>query len=475
MSPSEERAGAADVPARAARAARTSSTGTRRSGRPRPLAAPGDARRAAARAGRDSSTARADPRGEALARGRHRRARAPTGSGPRPERSCSALAAGVGARRLAAARLRGAARRRRATGSQFEPGDAQTLASHLAALISDPELLRARRAAPRRASCARRSRGRGSPTSSRQVYDEPRRAAARPGGDRRLRARLASRRLIDVDLHMHTDHSYDCATPVEVLLAEARARGLGAIAITDHNEISGALEARAKADGIKVIVAEEVKTADQGEVIGLFIEEKIPRGMTLQETIAEIKRQGGLVYVPHPFDRLHSVPDYEHLLDVLDDVDAIEVFNPRVAISRVQRGGGAVRGQVPDPGGRRLRRARPPGARLGADPDARLRRAARSSWSRCATPTSSATRPACCTCRRSSSCRPRRCPGRRAGPRATAACAGQRVAIAVATGRSGASPDARARTSSASRPIRRGCPRPTTRSARSTSSARSAS
>ncbi len=86
--------------------------------------------------------------------------------------------------------------------------------------------------------------------------------------------------LIDVDLHMHTDHSYDCATPVEVLLAEARARGLGAIAVTDHNEISGALDARAKtADGMQVIVAEEVKTADQGEVIGLFIEEKIQRGM----------------------------------------------------------------------------------------------------------------------------------------------------------------------------------------------------
>src|SRR5205823_12791131 len=112
------------------------------------------------------------------------------------------------------------------------------------------------------------------------VYE---RLAARrrdPEGDRRLGNRLSSRRLIDVDLHMHTDHSYDCATPVEVLLAEARARGLGAIAITDHNEVSGALEARAKADGIKVIVAEEVKTADQGEVIGLFIEEKIPRGLS---------------------------------------------------------------------------------------------------------------------------------------------------------------------------------------------------
>jgi hypothetical protein len=84
---------------------------------------------------------------------------------------------------------------------------------------------------------------------------------------------------------------------------------------------------------VKVIVGEEVKTNDQGEVIGLFIKEKIPRGGTLAEVIGEIKRQGGLVYVPHPFDRLHSVPDYEHLLGVLDDVDAIEVFNPRVAIT----------------------------------------------------------------------------------------------------------------------------------------------
>jgi Glycosyltransferase Family 4/PHP domain len=153
-------------------------------------------------------------------------------------------------------------------------------------------------------------------------------------GDPALERRLDGRALIDVDLHMHTDHSPDCATPVEVLLATARAQGLGAIAVTDHNEISGALEARAQAGaaGVKVIVAEEVKTAGQGEVIGLFIEEKIPRGLSLEDTVAEIRRQGGLVYVPHPFDRMHSVPDYEHLLKVVDDVDAIEVFNPRVAI-----------------------------------------------------------------------------------------------------------------------------------------------
>ena len=156
-----------------------------------------------------------------------------------------------------------------------------------------------------------------------------------PRGEPLIRRRLEKRPLIDVDLHMHTDHSHDCATPVEVLMATAREKGLGAIAVTEHNEISGAEAAAALSDeyGVKVILAEEVKTASQGEVIGLFINEKIPRGMTLAETVAEIKRQGGLVYVPHPFDRMHAVPDYEHLLDIIEDVDAIEVFNPRVAFS----------------------------------------------------------------------------------------------------------------------------------------------
>jgi glycosyltransferase involved in cell wall biosynthesis len=216
-------------------------------------------------------------------------------------------------------------------GFEFEPGDVQTLSTHLARLIEEPAL----RASSREHAQQLRTQF-GWPRVADELEDVYAGLVARRHDTRandRIRARLRERRMIDVDLHMHTDHSYDCATPVEVLLAEARARGLGAIAVTDHNEISGAHAARARADGIEVIVGEEVKTRDQGEVIGLFIEEKIPRGMTLQETIAEIKRQGGLVYVPHPFDRLHSVPDYEHLLDVIDEVDAIEVFNPRVAIS----------------------------------------------------------------------------------------------------------------------------------------------
>jgi predicted metal-dependent phosphoesterase TrpH len=218
----------------------------------------------------------------------------------------------------------------RGDGLLFEPGDVQTLAAQLDRLVRDPALRARLRAGARPL--------REQLTWSRvvdeleQVYGELTARRHDRRGNPALRAQVARRPLIDVDLHMHTDHSGDCATPVEVLLAQAKARGLGAIAVTDHNEISGALEAQAKANGIKVIVGEEVKTKDQGEVIGLFLTELIPRGLSLEQTIAEIKRQGGLVYVPHPFDRMHSVPDYEHLLAVLDDVDAIEVFNPRIAI-----------------------------------------------------------------------------------------------------------------------------------------------
>jgi predicted metal-dependent phosphoesterase TrpH/glycosyltransferase involved in cell wall biosynthesis len=217
-------------------------------------------------------------------------------------------------------------------GLLFPPGDAITLAGQFERLIAEPRL--------------RRELARGGGDSVPgwdavvdQVEGIYRRLCARrhdPEGDRAVRRRLSGRRRIFVDLHMHTDHSPDCATPVEVLLATARDRGLGAIAITDHNEISGALAARqlAKEMGdIKVIVAEEVKTASQGEVIGLFLEEKIPKGLTMQNTIAEIRRQGGLVYVPHPFDRLHSVPDYEHLLEIVEEIDILEVFNPRVALT----------------------------------------------------------------------------------------------------------------------------------------------
>jgi predicted metal-dependent phosphoesterase TrpH/glycosyltransferase involved in cell wall biosynthesis len=219
-------------------------------------------------------------------------------------------------------------------GMLFPIGDVLTLAAQLERLCADPALREQLRSHGRDGG---EGRSWGEVTDDlEQVY---RRVAARrhdPSGNGEVRGRLAARPYIHCDLHMHTDHSPDCATPVEVLLETAKERGLDAIAITDHNEISGALEARQTAKrigGIKVIVAEEVKTASEGEVIGLFLEEKIERGMSMTETIAEIRRQGGLVYVPHPFDRFHSVPDYEHLLKIVEEIDILEVFNPRIALA----------------------------------------------------------------------------------------------------------------------------------------------
>ncbi|MFI5050054.1 MAG: PHP domain-containing protein, partial [Gaiellales bacterium] len=150
---------------------------------------------------------------------------------------------------------------------------------------------------------------------------------------RTAKPRPQSKQTVDVDLHMHTNHSHDCATDPEALIDHAISIGLGAIAITDHNEIDGAFEAqrivREKDKPLVVIAAEEVKTAE-GEVIGLFLTEKIERGMPIDETIAEIQRQGGLVLMPHPFDRLHTIPSAATLHRLLDEIDIFEVYNSRL-------------------------------------------------------------------------------------------------------------------------------------------------
>ncbi|MEX2613630.1 MAG: glycosyltransferase, partial [Gaiellaceae bacterium] len=153
----------------------------------------------------------------------------------------------------------------------------------------------------------------------------------RPAADEDRDA-LAGRDWIAVDLHMHTDWSHDCSIAASDLLDHAEEIGLGGIAVTDHNVFGGALEAvdLARDRDLVVIPGEEVKTDDQGEVIGLFLEEEIPRGMSFSDTIEAIREQGGIVYLPHPFDRLHAIPDPATIHRHLAKIDIFEVFNARL-------------------------------------------------------------------------------------------------------------------------------------------------
>ena len=284
-------------------------------------------------------------------------------------------------------------------GLLFGARDAETLGAQLARLIADPALregLRAAAAPVREHLAFTRLAG-----ELEGVYAALAARRHDPAGKPAVGRRLAGRRSIDVDLHMHTDHSMDCATPVEVLLATARDQGLGAIAVTDHNEISGALEAQRMAPkyGVKVIVGEEVKTKAQGEVIGLFLTEKIPRGMTLQETVAEIKRQGGIVYVPHPFDRMHAVPDYEHLLG------SSTTSTRSRSTTRAWRSAPSTRRLSASPRSTGSSRApgRTPTSRPGWAPSAsgcRTSTGPRSSSRRCGSPRSTPSQARCSTCRR---------------------------------------------------------------------------
>jgi predicted metal-dependent phosphoesterase TrpH len=154
-----------------------------------------------------------------------------------------------------------------------------------------------------------------------------RRHAARQDGDP-----LADRPWIVCDLHLHTSWSHDCAVDPADLIMYAEGSGLDAIAVTDHNAFGGALEtvALARDHQLIVIPGEEVKTDGQGEVIGLFLREEIPGGLSFEDTIAAIKGQGGLVYLPHPFDRMHSIPDPATLQRHLPDIDVFEVYNARL-------------------------------------------------------------------------------------------------------------------------------------------------
>lgn len=134
--------------------------------------------------------------------------------------------------------------------------------------------------------------------------------------------------MLKVDLHLHTLYSRDCLTSLKIIISLCRRRGLGMLAITDHNTIAGALALREIAP-FPVIVGEEIKTS-RGEMLAYFLKEEIPPGLSPEETIARIREQGGMVSISHPFDRLRQESmEEEALMEIIDQVDALEVFNAR--------------------------------------------------------------------------------------------------------------------------------------------------
>lgn len=161
------------------------------------------------------------------------------------------------------------------------------------------------------------------------------------------------------EFHIHTKASHDSLMGKRALLRGCRRAGIDCLAITDHNEIKGALEIKPwlEARGVAVIVGEEIFTSE-GEIIGLWLTERIEPGLTPEETVAEIRRQGGAVYVPHPYDekRHKTVFDRGALMRIAPDVDCVEVHNGRNVDPRYDVEQEAAYGQVAaiNPGARRV-------------------------------------------------------------------------------------------------------------------------
>jgi hypothetical protein len=134
-----------------------------------------------------------------------------------------------------------------------------------------------------------------------------------------------------VDLHCHTSASFDSLASPEAVVRAAIKRGLTHLAITDHDRIEGALRARDAAGAdLTVIIGEEIRTAD-GDLIALFLERAVAPGRPAAETIADIRAQGGLVGIPHPFDRYRgSMLKDPRLESLATAVDWVEAHNARV-------------------------------------------------------------------------------------------------------------------------------------------------
>lgn len=139
-----------------------------------------------------------------------------------------------------------------------------------------------------------------------------------------------------IDLHCHTCHSPDSLTTFDALLQRMDLLKLDMVAITDHNAVSGALEFHSRAPG-RFVVGEEIKTLE-GELIALFLEERVPPGLSIPDTIARIRDQGGLVGASHPLDHLRrEAIGRERLRAIHTNLDFVEIFNARIVFASDNR------------------------------------------------------------------------------------------------------------------------------------------
>ncbi len=141
------------------------------------------------------------------------------------------------------------------------------------------------------------------------------------------------RALLKADLHIHTKYSLDCDTPLEKIITRCQEVGINCVAVADHGTAEGGLKVRKMAP-LQVVVAEEILTP-RGEIMGMFLKETIPSGLSVEETISRIKAQGGLVCIPHPFDLFRrSALDTKVIEEIVEQIDVIEVFNSKSPLLR---------------------------------------------------------------------------------------------------------------------------------------------
>ena len=135
--------------------------------------------------------------------------------------------------------------------------------------------------------------------------------------------------MLKADFHIHTKYSMDCQSEPEDIVRRCQKLGINCIAVADHDAVEGSLLMQ-KIAPFKVIVAEEILTFS-GEVMGMFLKERIASGIPLEKAIAAIKEQGGLVSIPHPFDPVRGLRlNADEFDKLVPQIDLIEVFNARV-------------------------------------------------------------------------------------------------------------------------------------------------